>query len=163
MKKVLFLLLNKYLFTIIISFIFIISCNKKEEPIIYELFGQQIDTLIIGEPFTPTFFITLPPATVSFYLEGPLKDFKGIAGQFYSDNISDSLYIRDDMLFIHKISTFEKNEYNKKYWKIPSFTWIPSAPLVEGNRMYCFIVQGIWEKEGIPRITIRNYVYMKEN
>ena len=83
---------------------------------------QQIDTLIIGEPFTPTFFITLPPATVSFYLEGPLKDFKGIAGQFYSDNISDSLYIRDDMLFIHKISAFEKNEYNKKYWKIPSFT-----------------------------------------
>ena len=56
-----------------------------------------------------------------------------------------------------------KNEYNKKYWKIPSFTWIPSVPLVEGNRMYCFIVQGIWEKEGIPRITIRNYVYMKEN
>ena len=75
MKKVLFLLLNKYLFTIIASFIFIISCDKKEEPIIYELFGQQIDTLIIGEPFTPTFFITLPPATVSFYLEGPLKDF----------------------------------------------------------------------------------------
>ncbi len=70
--------MNKYLFTIIVSFIFIISCNKKEEPIIYELFGQQIDTLIIGEPFTPTFFITLPPATVSFYLEGPLKDFKGI-------------------------------------------------------------------------------------
>ena len=101
--------MNRYLFTTIISFIFIISCNKKEEPIIYELFGQQIDTLIIGESFTPTFFITLPPATVSFYLEGPLKDFKGIAGQFYSDNISDSLYIRDDMLFIHKISTFEKN------------------------------------------------------
>ena len=43
--------MNRYLFTTIISFIFIISCNKKEEPIIYELFGQQIDTLIIGEPF----------------------------------------------------------------------------------------------------------------
>ena len=109
--------MNRYLFTTIISFIFIISCNKKEEPIIYELFGQQIDTLIIGEPFTPTFFITLPPANVSFYLEGPLKDFKGIAGQFYFDNTSDSLYIHEDMLFIHKISTFEKNEYNKKYWR----------------------------------------------
>ena len=98
--------MNRYLFTTIISFIFIISCNKKEEPIIYELFGQQIDTLIIGEPFTPTFFITLPPANVSFYLEGPLKDFKGIAGQFYFDNTSDSLYIHEDMLFINKISTF---------------------------------------------------------
>lgn len=41
MKKVLFLLLNKYLFTIIVSFIFIISCNKKEEPIIYELFSTN--------------------------------------------------------------------------------------------------------------------------
>ena len=152
--------MNRYLFTTIISFIFIISCNKKEEPIIYELFGQQIDTLIIGEPFTPTFFITLPPANVSFYLEGPLKDFKGIAGQFYFDN---SLYIHEDMLFIHKISTFEKNEYNKKYWKIPSFTWTPSVSQVEGNQMYCLIVQGIWEKEGIPRMTIRNYVYMKAN
>ena len=149
--------MNRYLFTTIISFIFIISCNKKEEPIIYELFGQQIDTLIIGEPFTPTFFITLPPANVSFYLEGPLKDFKGIAGQFYFDNTSDSLYIHEDMLFIHKISTFEKNEYNKKYWKIPSVSQ------VEGNQMYCLIVQGIWEKEGIPRMTIRNYVYMKAN
>ena len=89
--------MNRYLFTTIISFIFIISCNKKEEPIIYELFGQQIDTLIIGEPFTPTFFITLPPANVSFYLEGPLKDFKGIAGQFYFDNTSDSLYIHEDI------------------------------------------------------------------
>ena len=154
--------MNRYLFTTIISFIFIISCNKKEEPIIYELFGQQIDTLIIGEPFTPTFFITLPPANVSFYL-GPLKDFKGIAGQFYFDNTSDSLYIHEDMLFIHKISTFEKNEYNKKYWKIPSFTWTPSVSQVEGNQMYCLIVQGIWEKEGIPRMTIRNYVYMKAN
>ena len=124
---------------------------------------QQIDTLIIGEPFTPTFFITLPPANVSFYLEGPLKDFKGIAGQFYFDNTSDSLYIHEDMLFIHKISTFEKNEYNKKYWKIPSFTWTPSVSQVEGNQMYCLIVQGIWEKEGIPRMTIRNYVYMKAN
>ena len=57
----------------------------------------------------------------------------------------------------------KQKEYNKKYWKIPSFTWIPSVPLVEGNRMYCFIVQGIWEKEGIPRMTIRNYVYMKAN
>ena len=146
--------MNRYLFTTIISFIFIISCNKKEEPIIYELFGQQIDTLIIGEPFTPTFFITLPPANVSF---------KGIAGQFYFDNTSDSLYIHEDMLFIHKISTFEKNEYNKKYWKIPSFTWTPSVSQVEGNQMYCLIVQGIWEKEGIPRMTIRNYVYMKAN
>ena len=155
--------MNRYLFTTIISFIFIISCNKKEEPIIYELFGQQIDTLIIGEPFTPTFFITLPPANVSFYLEGPLKDFKGIAGQFYFDNTSDSLYIHEDMLFIHKISTFEKNEYNKKYSNIPSFTWTPSVSQVEGNQMYCLIVQGIWEKEGIPRMTIRNYVYMKAN
>ena len=155
--------MNRYLFTTIISFIFIISLNKKEEQIIYELFGQQIDTLIIGEPFTPTFFITLPPANVSFYLEGPLKDFKGIAGQFYFDNTSDSLYIHEDMLFIHKISTFEKNEYNKKYWKIPSFTWTPSVSQVEGNQMYCLIVQGIWEKEGIPRMTIRNYVYMKAN
>ena len=155
--------MNRYLFTTIISFIFIISCNKKEEPIIYELFGQQIDTLIIGEPFTPTFFITLPPANVSFYLEGPLKDFKGIAGQFYFDNTSDSLYILEVRLFIHKISTFEKNEYNKKYWKIPSFTWTPSVSQVEGNQMYCLIVQGIWEKEGIPRMTIRNYVYMKAN
>ena len=155
--------MNRYLITTIISFIFIISCNKKEEPIIYELFGQQIDTLIIGEPFTPTFFITLPPANVSFYLEGPLKDFKGIAGQFYFDNTSDSLYIHEDMLFIHKISTCEKNEYNKKYWKIPSFTWTPSVSQVEGNQMYCLIVQGIWEKEGIPRMTIRNDVYMKAN
>ena len=155
--------MNRYLFTTIISFIFIISCNKKEEPIIYELFGQQIDTLIIGEPFTPTFFISLPPANVSFYLEGPLKDFKGISVQFYFDNTSDSLYIHEDMLFIHKISTFEKNEYNKKYWKIPSFTWTPSVSQVEGNQMYCLIVQGIWEKEGIPRMTIRNYVYMKAN
>ena len=155
--------MNRYLFTTIISFIFIISCNKKEEPIIYELFGQQIDTLIIGEPFIPTFFITLPPANVSFYLEGPLKNFKGIAGQFYFDNTSDSLYIREDMLFIHEISTFEKNEYNKKYWKIPSFTWTPSSPQVEGNQMYCLIVQGIWEKEGIPCMTIRNYIYMKAN
>ena len=154
--------MNRYLF-IIISFIFIISCDKKEEPVIYELFAQQIDTLIIGEPFIPTFFITLPPANVSFYLEGPLKNFKGIAGQFYFDNTSDSLYIREDMLFIHEISTFEKNEYNKKYWKIPSFTWTPSVSQVEGNQMYCLIVQGIWEKEGIPRMTIRNYVYMKAN
>lgn len=154
--------MNRYLF-IIISFIFIISCDKKEEPVIYELFGQQIDTLIIGEPFIPTFFITLPPANVSFYLEGPLKNFKGIAGQFYFDNTSDSLYIREDMLFIHEISTFEKNEYNKKYWKIPSFTWTPSSPQVEGNQMYCLIVQGIWEKEGIPCMTIRNYIYMKAN
>ncbi len=107
--------------------------------------------------------ITLPPANVSFYLEGPLKDFKAIAGQFYFDNTSDSLYIHEDMLFIHKISTFEKNEYNKKYWKIPSFTWTPSVSQVEGNQMYCLIVQGIWEKEGIPRMTIRNYVYMKAN
>ena len=67
------------------------------------------------------------------------------------------------MLFIHKISTLEKNEYNKKYWKIPSFTWTPSVSQVEGNQMYCLIVQGIWEKEGIPRMTIRNYVYMKAN
>ena len=154
--------MNRYLF-IIISFIFIISCDKKEEPVIYELFGQQIDTLIIGEPFIPTFFITLPPANVSFYLEGPLKNFKGIAGQFYFDNTSDSLYIREVMLFIHEISTFEKNEYNKKYWKIPSFTWTPSSPQVEGNQMYCLIVQGIWEKEGIPCMTIRNYIYMKAN
>ena len=154
--------MNRYLF-IIISFIFIISCDKKEEPVIYELFGQQIDTLIIGEPFIPTFFITLPPANVSFYLEGPLKNFKGIAGQFYFDNTSDSLYIREDMLFIHEISTFEKNEYNKKYWKIPSFTWTPSSPQVEGNQMYCLIVQGIWEKERIPCMTIRNYIYMKAN
>ena len=154
--------MNRYLF-IIISFIFIISCDKKEEPVIYELFGQQIDTVIIGEPFIPTFFITLPPANVSFYLEGPLKNFKGIAGQFYFDNTSDSLYIREDMLFIHEISTFEKNEYNKKYWKIPSFTWTPSSPQVEGNQMYCLIVQGIWEKEGIPCMTIRNYIYMKAN
>ena len=154
--------MNRYLF-IIISFIFIISCDKKEEPVIYELFGQQIDTLIIGEPFIPTFFITLPPANVSFYLEGPLKNFKGIAGQFYFDNTSDSLYIREDMLFIHEISTFEKNEYNKKYWKIPSFTWTPSVSQVEGNQMYCLIVQGIWEKEGIPCMTIRNYIYMKAN
>ena len=154
--------MNRYLF-IIISFIFIISCDKKEEPVIYELFGQQIDTLIIGEPFIPTFSITLPPANVSFYLEGPLKNFKGIAGQFYFDNTSDSLYIREDMLFIHEISTFEKNEYNKKYWKIPSFTWTPSSPQVEGNQMYCLIVQGIWEKEGIPCMTIRNYIYMKAN
>ena len=56
--------MNRYLF-IIISFIFIISCDKKEEQVIYELFGQQIDTLIIGEPFTPTFFITLPVTSPS--------------------------------------------------------------------------------------------------
>lgn len=139
--------MNRYLF-IIISFIFIISCDKKEESVIYELFGQQIDTLIIGEPFIPTFFITLPPANVSFYLEGPLKDFKGIAGQFYFDNTSDSLYLREDMLFIHKISIFEKNEYNKKYWKIPSFTWTPLYHKWKAIRCIVLLFRAFGRKKG---------------
>lgn len=160
MKKVLFLLC---MFAMFISFIFIVSCSKKEEAVTHELFGQGIDTLVMGKSFEPIFYITSPPANVSFYLEGPLKDCKEVAGQIYFDTTSDSLYVHEDMLFIHNDSIFQKNEYNKKYWIIPSFTWTPSAPQVVGDQMYCFVVQSIWGKEGRPCVTIRNYIYIKEN
>ena len=55
----------------------LISCDKKEEPLTYEFTGTSMDTLIVGNLFVPLFYITSPPAKVSFYLEGPVKDFKG--------------------------------------------------------------------------------------
>ena len=160
MKKELFCVCR---ITILILSLFVISCDKKEDPVIHELFGLYVDTLTIGESFTFSLIITLPPANVSLYLEGPLRNSDEKAGQYYFDNTSDSLYIQEDMILIHNVSTFEENEYVKKYWKIPSFTWQPSLPQVEGNQMYCFVLQGVWEKEEIPRMTIRNYFYLKEN
>ena len=153
--------MKKYLVFFIIVIFASFSCSKKEEePIAYEFVSTGMDTLIIGNYFTSFFYITSPSAKVSFYLEGPIENFKGDAGDFFFDNISDSLYIRDDMIFIKVISSFEKNDYNKKFWKI-SFDWVPTTQQIEVNKIYCFIIQSIWEAEGIPRTTWRNYIYMK--
>lgn len=108
--------MKKYLIIVLIEIFIFVSCDKKEDSITYEFMSSMIDTLVIGKPFAPSLFITSPPAKVTFYLEGPIKDSKKKVGNFLYDNTSDSLYISDDMLFIQEISSFEKNNYNKKYW-----------------------------------------------
>lgn len=152
----------RYLISILMGIFALISCDKKEEPLTYEFTGTSMDTLIVGNLFVPLFYITSPPAKVSFYLEGPVKDFKGKVGDCLVDNTSDSLYIRDDMLFIQEVFSFKKNDYNKKYWKIP-YEWTPEVSQVESNKIYCIIIQSVWATEGIPRTTWRNYIYMKKN
>ena len=152
--------MNRYLVIVLMGIFVFVSCDKKEEPLIYEFTSTSIDTLVIGNPFAPFSYITSPPAKVSFYLEGPIRNFKGKIGDLLLDNDSDSLYIRDDMLFIQEISSFEKNDDNKKYCKVP-FVWTPKASQVEAGNIYCFIIQSVWATEGIPRITWRNYIYIK--
>lgn len=152
--------MSRKMILILLGVCMVISCHKKEESRSYELACPKIDTLVIGSAFTPPLYITSPPAKVSFYLDGPIDNFKGEAGDFFFDNTSDSLYIRDDMRFIKEISSFEKNNYNKKYWRIP-FDWVPEAPSIEANKIYCLIIQGDWQVEGVPHTTIGNYVYIK--
>ncbi len=154
--------MKKYLIIVLIEIFIFVSCDKKEDSITYEFMSSMIDTLVIGKPFAPSLFITSPPAKVTFYLEGPIKDSKKKVGNFLYDNTSDSLYISDDMLFIQEISSFEKNNYNKKYWRIP-FIWIPSPSQVEANNIYCLVIQSIWEVDGVPRTTWKSYFYMKED
>lgn len=154
--------MRKFVFLVLFETLMLVSCHKKEENPSYELVCPKIDTLVIGSVFAFPLYITSPPAKVSFYLDGPIDDFKGEAGDFFFDNTSDSLYIRNDMRFIKEISSFEKNDYNKKYWRI-SFDWIPEPPSIEANKMYCLMIQGNWQVEGVPRTTWGNYVYIKEN
>ena len=63
----------RYLISILMGIFALISCDKKEEPLTYEFTGTSMDTLIVGNLFVPLFYITSPPAKVSFYLEGPVK------------------------------------------------------------------------------------------